>query len=238
MTTELDPEYLSHEYRLARLRIVDLVSSLSDEDSNRPVPACPAWTVRDLLAHVAGIATEISEGNPPSGDSQAWVDAIVDDRRSQSIDELIDEWQLSGPVFEKMAATTKRLSVPLSYDTVVHEHDLRHALGVPGARDSSGVLAAMHVGVWLMTNDLKRHGFGSVTFHAGGRDWHCGEGDLRLSLDLDVSQKYVTPVWELLRLTGSRRSLAQMMRYDWQGDSEDGIAALLHMDMPASDLDE
>ncbi len=238
MTTELDPEYLSHEYRLARLRIVDLVSSVSDEDANLIVPACPDWTVRDLLAHVCGIATEISEGNPPSGDSQAWVDKIVDDRRSKSVGELIDEWQRSGPAFEMMAATTKRLSVPLSYDTVVHEHDLRHALGVPGARDSSGVLAAMHVGVWLMTNDLKRHGFGSVTFRAGGRDWHCGEGDQRLSLDLDADKRYATPVWELLRLTGSRRSLAQMKRYAWQGDSEGGIAALLHMEMPASDLDE
>ena len=85
-------------------------------------------TARDLLAHVAGIATEISEGNPPSGDSQAWVDKIVDDRRSKSVGELIDEWQRSGPAFEMMAATTKRLSVPLSYDTVVHEHDLRGQL--------------------------------------------------------------------------------------------------------------
>ncbi len=230
--------YLAHEYFLARTRITDLLAAAPREWSSLPVPTCPAWSVHDLLAHVAGIASEIVGGNSPGADSQAWVDAIVDARRGVPIEGLLEEWSTMGPVFEEMAAETRRLAVPLSYDTVVHEHDLRHAIGRPGARDTSGVMASMDVAVWLMTNDLDRRGFGSVRFRAGGRDWVCGSGDLRLELDLDAADLAVPPVWELLRLTGSRRSLAQASRLAWKGDFPAGLAALLHMDLPEADIDE
>lgn len=237
----LNPEALAHEYRLARLRITDLISKHLDDDGaavgTRPIPSCPAWNVRDLLAHVSGIATEISAGNPPSGDSDAWVDAIVESRRERSPAQLIDEWSASGPKFEALAATTKRLAVPLSYDTVVHEHDLRHAINQPGARDSSGVVAAMHVGVWLMTNDLKRTAYGSVSFRAGGREWVAGEGKVQLALDLDATNTRF-PIWELLRLTGSRRSKAQLSAYPWDGSIDFALGSLLHMELPTVDLAE
>lgn len=240
MTSNLDPIALAHEYRLARLRILDIVEELVSTDpalSLAAVPACPAWTVHDLVAHVSGIATEIAANNMPGEDSDAWVDALVESRRSMSLRDLVDEWTASGPIFESLAATNKRLAVPLTYDTVVHEHDLRHAVKRAGARDSSGVVAAMHVGVWLMTNDLKRHDFGAVRFVAGGRAWECGEGDVRLALDLD-SEGHRYPVWELLRLTGSRRSRDQIVAHDWSGNVEEALPALLHMELPLDDLDE
>lgn len=238
MIDRFDPEYLAHEYRLARERITRLVTDSPPEISGMHVPTCPAWNVHDLVAHVAGIATEIVKGNSPGADSQAWVDAITESRRGMSLAQLIDEWSTHAPAFEEMAAATRRLSVPLSYDTVVHEHDLRHAIGAPGARDSSGVIAAMDVAVWLMTNDLNRRGFGRVAFRAGGRDWVCGDGDLRLELDLDSANVGPHPIWELLRLTGSRRSIAQARRLPWRGDFPDGLAALLHMDLPVDDIEE
>lgn len=230
--------YLAHEYKLSRLRMTDLLRSSPGDVSELRVPACPAWNVHDLVAHVSGIASEIVHGNPPGADSQAWVDAIVDSRRSLTLTELIEEWSTNGPIFEEMASETRRLAVPLGYDNVVHEHDLRHAIGRPGARDSSGVFAAMEVGVWLMSNDLNRRGFGRVVFVAGGREWICGSGEVRLRLDLDSSHVSDTPIWELLRLTGSRRSFDQCSRYPWTGDFEDGLAALLHMDLPTTDLAE
>ena len=237
----LDPLELADEYRLARLRITDLVNEALadgvDDLASLQIPSCPAWNVCDLLAHVAGIATEISQGNPPTADSDKWVDDIVRARRGLSPAELIDEWSVSGPRFEAIAATSKRLAVPLSYDTVVHEHDLRNAIARPGAKDSSGVVSAMHLGVWLMTNDLNRHQFGSVRFRAGGRDWLCGEGALKLELDLDAAG-YRYPIWELLRLAGSRRSLKQMHAYKWRGSIDAALEALLHMDLPQVDIDE
>lgn len=237
MIERFDPAYLAHEYRLARLRMTDLIHEQTTDVADLPVPTCPDWTVHDLVAHVAGIATSIVKGNPPGGDSQAWVDTLVEERRDHTLEDLLGEWSLYGPPFEEMAAATRKLAVPLSYDTVVHEHDLRHAIGRPGARDTSGVLAAMEVGVWLMSNDLDRRGFGRVAFRAGGRDWLCGSGETRLSLDLDAENLAVPPIWELLRLTGSRRSLQQVTRLSWNGDFDEGFSALLHMDLPAVVID-
>jgi hypothetical protein len=45
-------------------------------------------------------------------------------------------------------------------------------------------------------------------------------------------------VWELLRITGSRRSFAQASTLPWIGDFEDGLPALLHMDLPVEDVNE
>lgn len=238
MMDQFHAPYLAHEYKLARLRMMNLLESAARDCAELPVPSCPAWNVHDLVAHVSGIATEIVHGNPPGSDSQAWVDAITDARRNVPLEGLLEEWSVNGPVFEEMAAETRRLAVPLSYDSVVHEHDLRHAIGRPGARDSSGVVAAMEVGTWLMSNDLNRRGFGRVVFRAGGRDWACGDGEIRLRLDLDASNAFPHPIWELLRLSGSRRSHAQAARLAWSGDFPDGLHALLHMDLPVTDLDE
>lgn len=235
---QFDAQQLAHEYFLARRRITTLLDGITREVADQPVQTCPAWTVHDLMAHVAGLAAEIVRGNPPGSDSQAWVDAIIEARRGVDLDGLLEEWSSVGPVFEEMAAETRRLAVPLSYDTVVHEHDLRHAIDMPGGRDTSGVVSAMEVGTWLMSNDLDRRQFGSVVFRAGGRDWTCGSGDVRLRLDLDAAGVSPTPVWELLRLTGSRRSLGQARSLPWVGDFESGLPALLHMDLPIDDVIE
>ena len=231
-----DNAELVEQYRRSRARIVELVSGIDVEATSRRVVACPDWNVRQLLSHVVGLATEISSGNPPGADSQAWVDAIVRDRASCGIDDLLEEWAVSGPAFEAVAADVSRLAVPLSYDLVVHEHDLRHALERPGERDDSGVLTSMWVGALLLDGDLKKNSSGALRLRAGGHEWICGEGETRLALDLDGVVQH--PVWELLRLTGSRRSLGQLSRYQWEGDFAEFASAMFHMDLPVDDIDE
>lgn len=231
-----NPE-LVEQYRLSRLRIVDLVSGIDAGHASRRVHACPDWTVKQLLAHVVGLASEISAGNMPGPDSQAWVDSIVAAREPSSVHDLLREWETSGPAFESIASDNARLAVPLSYDLVVHEHDLRHALGRPGERSNDGVLTSMWVGALLLDGDLKKNSAGALRLRAGGHEWTSGEGTIRLSLDLDDAD-WADPVWELLRLTGSRRSKAQLSRYPWHGDFDALASSMFHMDLPADDLDE
>lgn len=228
---------LVEQYRRSRQRIADLAVAIDSARASQRVAACPEWTVVQLLAHVVGLATEISRGNMPGVDSQAWVDAIVADRSSASVGDLMEEWAESAPVFEAAATDNARLAVPLSYDLVVHEHDLRHALGTPGERDDPGILTSMWVGALLLDGDLKKNAAGALRLEAGGHEWLCGEGETRLSLRLDESS-WPNPVWEMLRLTGSRRSLAQLSRYPWQGDFEALASSMFHMDLPVDDIDE
>jgi hypothetical protein len=63
----------------------------------------------------------------------------------------------------------------------------------------------------------------------------CGEGDVALTLDLGDRPD---GTWHLTRVLGSRRSLAQLRSYPWQGDLDRYLPALAHMPLPESDLDE
>ena len=50
-------------------RIVDLLDDSDAAQWNRPVPACPGWSVRDVVAHLTAVALDLLDGRltiPPS----------------------------------------------------------------------------------------------------------------------------------------------------------------------------
>ena len=65
---DLDEFDLGVHYGLARKRLTALIADVSDPASV-PVPACPAWSVHDVLSHLIGIVEEVLAGKltgPPS----------------------------------------------------------------------------------------------------------------------------------------------------------------------------
>lgn len=218
------------EYRNARLRMMSLAGELSDQDATTIVAACPAWTIKDLFSHVAGIATDLGSGNRPSGDTQAWVDAQIESRRTRSLSSVVDEWATNAPAFEAMIDAVPQQLWTLTYDTVVHEHDLFTAAGRRGDRGSDGVVLAAELGMKLVKGDLKRTGLGAFRAVIDGREHVVGEGDPTLTLRADS--------FEALRLLGSRRTIDEMRRAAFDGDVEAMLAGLVHMDLPEVSLGE
>ena len=50
-------------------RIVGLLDDPDAAQWNRPVPACPGWSVRDVVAHLTAVALDLLDGRltvPPS----------------------------------------------------------------------------------------------------------------------------------------------------------------------------
>ena len=229
MTAEIDAR-LASEYRAARERMQELASSLDDEAAHRRVPACPAWTVHDLMSHVAGIASDLSAGRRPQGDTQEWVDRHVEERRGRTLAEISTEWGTTAPAFEEMIAEHPRRWWGLTYDTVVHEHDLRNAIGRPGARDSSGVETAALLGLRLVEADLAKHGLPAFRAVIDGREHVVGEGEPELTLEASA--------FDALRLLGSRRTLEQVRAARFTGDLERYLGGIFHMDLPTADLGE
>lgn len=78
----MDPGEL---YAAGRQRVCELVGGLSENEAATPVPACPAWTVRDVLAHLAGVSADIVTGNLEGVTTEPWTQAQVDARRGASI---------------------------------------------------------------------------------------------------------------------------------------------------------
>ena len=58
-------------------RLVALVDGLPDRDLGTPVPACPLWSVRDLVAHLTGIAEDAPHGSFYEGAVGAWADPAL-----------------------------------------------------------------------------------------------------------------------------------------------------------------
>lgn len=224
------------EYRAARERMTEIAGGLGSDDAARRVQACPDWSVHDLFSHVTGIAVDLSAGRlPEDGDTQAWVDRQVEERRGRTLVEVVDEWSEAGPRFESMITARPHRLWGLTYDLVVHEHDLRAALGRRAERSGAGVRTAARLGLRLVAGDLATNGlpgFRWVETDAPGGPVEHVVGDGKPELTLRAS------AFEALRLLGSRRTLAQLRAADIEGDIDRYLAGLVHMELPSADLGE
>lgn len=220
---------LADEYRRARQRMTALAGTL-DAGDPPAVPACPAWTVGELLAHVTGLASDLGAGRRPDGDTQAWVDGQVAERRGRAPAAIAAEWDAAAPDFEALIAAKPHRWWGLVYDVLVHEHDLRGALGRPGERDGESVQVATVLGLRLVAADLAKQGLPAFRLVADGEEHVVGEGAAELTLE-------ATP-FEALRLLGSRRTIEQLRAASFTGDLDRYLPGLLHMDPPPHDLAE
>jgi uncharacterized protein (TIGR03083 family) len=122
----------------ARGRLVPFLHTQHDE-ADRPVPACPGWSVRDVVAHLLGNVEDALAGRltgPPTDEQTA---EQVARHRADRFTDVVDQWDEQAPAFEKIIGEFKVW--PGVIDVVTHEHDIRGALGLPGERDSDGVRA-------------------------------------------------------------------------------------------------
>src|ERR1700733_11542889 len=139
---------LSRLYRDARGRVISLVTELDDAGLGAPVPACPAWSVRDVVSHLAAVAEDVMEGRltgPPSDEQTAEQVARF---RDWDLPGVLTRWEELAPSFEEMI---DGLTVwPAVLDVASHEQDIRGAVGEAGARDTDVVrMGADRLLMWL-----------------------------------------------------------------------------------------
>ena len=118
-------------YLDSQRRVIDLVGPLSAAELDRRSPACPLWSVRDLLAHLAGTSAAV-DGEPGTGAvaSPEWTQAQVEARRDRTIGELVAEWQRYAPAVSQIPVSS-RSWLPMLHDALSHEADIRGAIGAP-----------------------------------------------------------------------------------------------------------
>ncbi len=195
-------------YRESRRRITELVRALPEVDLDRQVPACPEWTVRILVAHLAGAASDVVAGRLDNAPSEAWTARHVAEREHRPVADNLAEWEQSGPGIERLLAgsqSPRRLSLP--HDVTQHEADIRGALGAGRPPEHVWKTMLDQIGRGL----ARRYTLpGEFVVMLGDREWRCGEGEPTTSLAVDP--------YELWRAFFGRRSLAQMAAWDWDGD--------------------
>ncbi|OBG31272.1 maleylpyruvate isomerase N-terminal domain-containing protein [Mycobacterium sp. E3198] len=202
-------------YRLVNRRVDALIRGRA-EVAELSVPACPAWTVRQTVAHLTGVAQDVVSVNVERKGADAWTRAQVDRLGGYPVDELLERWgQLMEMVTATLALAPQPSACQLVFDALTHEHDIRGALGEPGSRTGDLAYQAA-LGFVTTTGDefIRQAGLPSlrlITPTLG--PVQLGDpatGPAEISLEISD--------FEALRALGGRRSLRQLSALPWRGD--------------------
>jgi uncharacterized protein (TIGR03083 family) len=237
-------------YRETRERLTALVRSLDTRALATPVPACPGWAVRDVVAHLAAVSEDAVAGRITGLPTEEFTAAQVARLADVPVHEVLDLWAAAAPQFEEIIGAAKVR--PAVVDLATHEQDIRGAVGIPGARDSAAVLqcAAMlladlpvPVPLLVVTSDGE--------FAAGPGRTGVDESASPDSPDADYEAPgssgctpraaglvLSTTLFEAFRWRMGRRSRAQLAAMDWTGDPSPVLDHLSIFGPAASDVIE
>jgi uncharacterized protein (TIGR03083 family) len=212
--TDLPADPITDAYRRSMDRIRDLATGLDDQRAHRIVPATPAWQVRDLLAHVVGVAADVVAGRIEGVATEPWTAAQVEARAGRPVGELLDEWADTWPAFagilSHLATANPVPARQAVFDVVSHEHDLRGALDRPGARDHDDLSVAWQFAAAAVSHRLNAADSGALVLHpTDGDPVAAGLGEPTATVRATT--------FELLRAIAGRRSTAQISAWTWDG---------------------
>jgi len=216
------------EWSRAQERVIALVEELTDELLGRRVPACPDWTVRDLFSHMVGLGADVAAGDEPDDHNEEWTARQVERRRDDDVATLVAEWRaVTGPLRAWMLEHGAR---PLG-DVIIHEQDLRGAVGVSGAKDTEGLAAIRDRFARRLAARLGE--MPPIALIGEGWQWTSG-GDPE-----DAHLVLRAPDFELARALVTRRSAGQHRRWTTRGDVGPYLDAFATLGpLPAADLTE
>jgi len=219
----VDAPDLARFYRETRQRLTALVSELDAAALATPVPACPGWSVADVIGHLAAIPEDALAGRltgPPSEEETA---AQVARYRGRPMARTLAGWTDLGQQFEELVSAFKVW--PAVIDVASHEQDIRGAVGQPGARDTEviRVLAG-----WLITR-LPSPVPMCVTVE---------DAEIRVGPDGDPVLGLRTTRYQAFRWRMGRRSRSQLAAFDWSGDPSPVLDHLVVFGPAAADVIE
>lgn len=212
-----------------------VVAETKDLDPSLAVPACPGWTVHDVVAHLVGLAVDVTTGRLDGYAGAAWTAQQVAERSSRTMAELFEEWESVLPKFLEINRNLAASDLPemishvlgpvpktsfesaFHVDLVHHEHDLLGATGTPRQVPLRADVAAMRA---QLTNVRLRFAADRLpTLRISPTDtdrfWDVGTGA--------PSAWVSAPVIDLLRTFGGRRTLEEVHSFEWSGEF-DGMA--------------
>ncbi len=205
---EGDETDLAALYRDTRERLTDLVAGLDAAALGARVPACPGWTVRDVVAHLTAITEDSLAGRLTGLPTDEITAAQVERLADVPVPGLLERWSACGPPFEQAIAAFRVW--PAVIDAATHEQDIRGAVGQPGARESAVIRQcadSLLSRLRLPVPTLIRTEDGEYLAGPDG-DADPGTAQLRLS----------TTRFEAFRWRMGRRSRAQLAALNWSGD--------------------
>lgn len=205
MTTEAATAYRESRERLGRI-----VREAGPAAEGTKVPACPEWTPKDVVSHLAGVCADILAGKLDGVGTDEWTAVQVADRRSRTVNEVVSEWddvgaQVEGllPSFPEWAANQ------MVFDVLSHENDVADALGLPAPDAPQAEGPALDFAVNAFVARAESLHAPALTVVSVGRKWTAqGEGP--------EATLTAAPI-DLLRSLTGRRTADEIKALDWGG---------------------
>jgi uncharacterized protein (TIGR03083 family) len=209
---------VADHYRTARLRITELVLALEDDDLTRAVPACPGWTVHDVVSHITGVADDAVHGRMDGVATDPWTAAQVDRGRGMSTQDLLERWTEQAAVLESFPLPPQAV-----IDLTTHEQDIRGAVDQPGARDTEEIQFAFERVAQRAVEVVP-----GLRVETDGATYGPEDADCTLRGDR----------YDLFRAMMGRRSLAQLRALDWGGEPPAAIEEVVVFGPAPADIVE
>src|SRR3954447_17606082 len=116
-------------YRHNVAAVSALAGDLTDEQLGTTVPGTPAWRVHDVLAHLAGGASDAVTGRMDGAPSPEWTSRHVSERAPLPVADLLEELRAHADAIAESVADSPRPAIV--WDLAVHHADLHEALDLP-----------------------------------------------------------------------------------------------------------
>lgn len=205
-------------YRESYQLLRDLLDPLNEERLADQCPACPAWSIRDVLGHVASnLIWRVNDNPPASFDREIataaiinsdlaarelarrqrdqWLETAIDSTRSLPLDELFRQWERA------IAKAQSDVWPGLQADFAVHLGDIEEALGSDASRNSAIHGVALGLYGDLANRQLRASDLDVVQL--------AGTEPASIVGDQASSNRISGSTYELLRVAAGRRTRTQ-----------------------------
>ncbi len=227
---------LTAAYDEVRERFSAVALGLDHAQAELPVRSCPGWSVHDVLAHHVGVITDASTGNAP--EIPEGVDFLRDfdqvigtvfadmsarqvrERASVPVAQLVDEWGSASRLVWSMFRGERPVAafpIPpevapsvVMNDVIVHEGDVRAALGLEPAPETTALSLALTNYSFMAAVKVQAAGLPALRLRYDDREKVIGAGEPVATL---AGSRH-----DLVRVLASRRSREQILAMDWEGD--------------------
>jgi uncharacterized protein (TIGR03083 family) len=115
-------------YRDHVAAVSGLAGDLTDEQLHTAVPGTPAWTVHDVLAHLAGSAVDAVTGRMDGAPGPEWTSRHVGERAGLPVPDLVAELREHQDAIAESTVDNPRPAIV--WNIAVHHADLHEALGL------------------------------------------------------------------------------------------------------------
>lgn len=191
-------------YRQSQGRILSLANN-SNADS--PVEACPGWTVRDTVAHLLGVLTDLTAGKLEDASSDAWSAEHIARAKDRSLSDLAAEWHVKANTTPGVFQT---LGEVLVADLVTHEFDIKQAIGNTQGRDLQVLRTVALFYLNALDAAWREEGISPLRILTENTALDIGGENPETSVEMSW--------WEIGRVVSGRRSIDQVKALTWSSD--------------------